>query len=433
MTHPQVAKVLFLDSMVYTHYKPIEDVDWLVAVGAEKVTIVVPRVTLKELDKHKNTHPSAKIRDRVAGVLKRLEKYLPGGADLRPGVNISRYQRHPSDSELAERGLNAIWSDDVLIGTILLYRAEHPDAEVMLVTQDTGPKLTALDHDLKVLALPENLRLPAEQDPIQKENEQLRQMILKQQGARPELHLAFTGHDQPYIEILLDAPNPFPADKAKQTLTEIAAKHPRVTPGESKVDAYILPRPEEHVRYNGERETYLIEYEKYLINKWNHENAVRRSLSLSFSLFNSGMRPAEDIDIHLYIPDGIIVHEREPSSRTPGEPTPPKPVRSAAQMMAERITGPVGLLGDMSFGSASTGPFVGPESSGLTIKRTNSYEVTTHIQTLKHGYSVPIPPVHIEFESEQPSSFGIKYSLHPANLPESVDGELHVKVRVRYG
>ena len=102
-------------------------------------------------------------------------------------------------------------------------------------------------------------------------------------------------------------------------------------------------------------------------------------------------------------------------------------------MMAERITGPVGLLGDMSFGSASTGPFVGPESSGLTIKRTNSYEVTTHIQTLKHGYSVPIPPVHIEFESEQPSSFGIKYSLHPANLPESVDGELHVKVRVRYG
>lgn len=169
MTSPQIAKVLFLDSMVYMHYKPIEDVDWLAEASADQVTIVVPRVTLKELDKHKNTHSSARIRERVGGVLKRLEKYLPAGFDLRPSVSIRRYQKLATNAELEAKGLNADWSDDVLIGTALLYRSEHPEAEVVLVTQDTGPRLTALDHDLTVLRLPDSLRLPADPDPIQRE------------------------------------------------------------------------------------------------------------------------------------------------------------------------------------------------------------------------------------------------------------------------
>lgn len=432
MTSQRITKVLFLDSMAYIHYKPIEDIEWLQEAGAEQVTIVVPRVTLRELDKQKNTHQSPKIRERVGGVLQRLEKRLLKGAELRSGVNIVRYQKHPSDAELTAKGLNPGWSDDVLLGTILLYRTENPDVEIMLVTQDTYPRLAALDHNLVVLSLPDVLKLPAELDPVLKENEQLRQRILREQSSRPKLHLAFTGLDQAFIEILVDASIPFSPEKGKQIVEEMAAKYPRVT-GPSNADPYLVPTPEEYARYNRDRESFLSDYERYLVKKWDHEDAARRSVSLSLSLFNTGTRPAEDIDIHLHIPDGPLVHDREPSSRTPGEPTPPKSPRNTAQMMAEQMSGGMGLLGDvMSRATGYSTASLGSLSSGLTIKRTNSYEVTAHIDNLKHGYSVPISPVHLELEPH-PSSFTIHYSLHPANLPESVEGDLHVKVKERYG
>ena len=349
MTSPLIAKVLFLDSMVYMHYKPIEDVDWLAEASADQVTIVVPRVTLKELDKHKNTHSSTRIRDRVAGILKRLEKYLPAGFDLRPRVSIRRYQKLATNAELEAKGLNADWADDVLIGTALLYRSEHPEAEVVLVTQDTGPRLTALDHNLTVLKLPESLRLPADPDRLQKENEELRQQILKQQKAGPELRLAFTGHDQNFIEVVLDATIPPSTEASRRALAEMEAKYPRVSHSESKGDSYLVPPPEEYTRYNRERENYISGYEKYLAEKWL---------------------------LHLFIPDGVTVHERDSSSRTPGEPTPPRPVRTAGQIMADQMRSGMGAISESVSGFAD--PFSRPESSGLTIKRTNSYEDGAH-------------------------------------------------------
>lgn len=42
---------VFLDTMVYLHFVPLEQIDLCGVLGADRVTILVPRVTLKELEK----------------------------------------------------------------------------------------------------------------------------------------------------------------------------------------------------------------------------------------------------------------------------------------------------------------------------------------------------------------------------------------------
>lgn len=66
-------KVLFLDTNIYLHCRLVEEINWPQPVGADSVEIVVPRVTLHELDKQKNINASSKIRERVRSVLQKLE------------------------------------------------------------------------------------------------------------------------------------------------------------------------------------------------------------------------------------------------------------------------------------------------------------------------------------------------------------------------
>ena len=43
-------KALFVDSMVFLHYKPIRDIAWLEVAKAERVRLIVARVTISELE-----------------------------------------------------------------------------------------------------------------------------------------------------------------------------------------------------------------------------------------------------------------------------------------------------------------------------------------------------------------------------------------------
>lgn len=88
-------KVLFLDTNVYLHCRSVEEIDWLQLIGADSVEIVVPRVTLHELDKQKNSHASSKLRERARSVLKKLEAWLANeDQEIRPGVKV---RLHPDN------------------------------------------------------------------------------------------------------------------------------------------------------------------------------------------------------------------------------------------------------------------------------------------------------------------------------------------------
>ena len=50
----RVQMKVFFDTMVFLHYKSLDELDVVDVLGPPPHTVLVPRVTLRELDKHKD-------------------------------------------------------------------------------------------------------------------------------------------------------------------------------------------------------------------------------------------------------------------------------------------------------------------------------------------------------------------------------------------
>lgn len=142
---------------------------------------------------------------------------------------------------------------------------------------------------------------------------------------------------------------------------------------------------------------------------------------------NDGASPADDIDILLYFPDGFLLREEADLRPEPSPPTKPVQPRSAMELMQglgrpfDHLQRPFDIP---DFTRLSREP---PNVSGPRIRRTKSFEVEFHVRKLKHGFSVELETLFLDFsESPEVRSFNIPYTINAANMPENVEGELHV-------
>jgi hypothetical protein len=428
---------VFIDSMVYLHYRSIEQIDLALLFGVESVSVVIPRVTLRELDKHKNTHRSSKIRDRAQKVLQKIERWT-AGQELRPGVSAEFLPLIPS-VDYAKLGLNPDWNDDVLIATIFQYKADHPGEVVTLITQDSGPRMTASCLGIKTFELPAEYKLPFEPDPLEAENRELARTIERLQNALPQLIVCFAGSEEPESHarfILLPPPDSMEEEIARK-LDELRAKLPKLQPLEptpqKKISSMLALKsqlaalnsiggiaPEEYERYNKDVDAYLTNYQEYMQATWELRAAVRRSIRFEIEIRNTGTAPADDVDVQLHFPHGFRLFSGDDLLKIPKEPRPPIKPRTRMQM----ITDSIGQIQPFDFYRPSIANFKMPTS--FRIKRTGSYDVTDHFTRIKHGAKVVLPEMSLTFDSyESASSFNCDYVIQPANLPEPITGQLH--------
>jgi predicted ribonuclease YlaK len=197
---------VFFDTMIFLHYRSLDQLDLTQILGPSPHTLMVPRITLRELDKHKNAHKLARIQARARKVLKKIEAWS-GGEEVRPGISAEFLAAMPI-VDYAKLGLNPDWSDDLLIATVLQYKTDHPEESVILVTQDSGPRMTASQLGITVLELPADWKLPVEPDPLEVENRELAKTIAALQNALPKLIVSFSGADEPEQHAIFALPPP---------------------------------------------------------------------------------------------------------------------------------------------------------------------------------------------------------------------------------
>ena len=433
-----VARVTaFLDTMIYLHYKGVEEVDWRDVLGAAQVTVIVPRITTRELDKHKDHHDSRKIRERARRRLQAVEKWAEAGITrLREGVEAQVYRRPPTcdfDALQLERDR----ADDVLIATIHQYREENPGAAVLLVTQDTTARLTARDLGIQAIGLPEELKLAEELDPVEEEVRELRRQLNRIQNAAPKLLFGFSGEDDPesFFKVKLAKPES-EEDWIASQLDALRRKYPPRQPGKpssttlASLMAGRAPQ-EEYDRYNIDLLRFYEEYEEYLLEASGEMLMQRLSVELGFELRNDGSSPAEEIDFHLHFPDGFLL--KRYSEGMFEHHTPPRPPRSPRSQM-EIIKD--GMLSPNKFYRSPTIPDIistfdrhPPNLSAPDIEPGDSYDVRWEMRLLKHKQSIQLHPLVAVFNSyEEADSFGIEYRIHAANVLDPIEGELHVVV-----
>ncbi len=429
---------VFLDCMIYLHYRSIEELDLPSLLSAESVAIVIPRITLRELDKQKNTHQSSKVRDRARRILKKIEQWTTDGVSVRQGVSVEFFPVVPT-TDYERLGLNSQWSDDVLIATILEYQKIHGGTRVVLITQDSGPRLTARQMGIPVAELPEEMKLPDEPDPQEVENRELTRRLERVQNALPQLTVCFAGAEKPqtHARFTLLRPSNDLEDDINRKIADLRAawpkQHPSSAPSSTQSDSLAeryqqfpldrlgLIEPDEYDRYNRDVDEYLAEYELYMRERLERKALLQRSICFQVEIRNTGTGPADDVDVQIHFPDGFNLISPDDLPELTEEPSPPQQPRTLVQ----KITYSVGHMSDFSIPS----PAVFNESkmpNSFKIERTGSYTVTDHFERIKHGGSVKMREIFLTFDSyESAGSFHCEYTIRPANLPDPVRGELH--------
>ena len=227
----RMSKIAFLDANVYLHYQPFDQVDWLGLLKADSVVIVVPPMTIRELNRRKDLPSRPRVRKRAGQVLRTLFALIESGPEpqLREGVSLRFEAREPSIDFAAHQLVTDV-QDDVLIASIIMCRDENPDAEIVLVTGDLGLTLLvkAGRQGIEIAKLPESLKLPEEPDPLEEQNRALKQDLRALKLKTPQLSLTFHDGSQRAVFVL---PPPNPAD-ARGTRQQ--TRRDQVAPSEAR-------------------------------------------------------------------------------------------------------------------------------------------------------------------------------------------------------
>lgn len=440
-------KNIFLDTNIFLHYELYDQINWLDIVGAESIVITIPPVTIRELSKHKDYHTQLRVKKRAGEVLRRLFNLFSSSstASLRDRIDI-RLEAHDPTIDFSKYRLSHEIQDDQLLASIIMQRNELPQVEVVLVTSDSGLALLAKAREHRILTakMPDNLRVAEQPDPAQERVKQLEKELCELRAKIPLISLAFDGGGQNAKYTIPKALEIEP-DKLEHKLNEIKQRYPKRMgtrqSSESKnpilsekpfelmtvIKAINQVSQQEIERYNAELEQFYQTYKDYSRKIIQFENIKRRTIKLVILVENNGTAPAEDIDILMFFPNGFKVLEENSLQSLPKAPNPPVEPLKAMQMLTNPFTHMIEapFLRPFNFGPIDPTPNV----SAPSIKRTDSYEVSYHVQKLKHHMQEQLKPLYIAFESfDEASSFHVDYQILAANVPHKINDRLHIVI-----
>ena len=443
---------VFLDTMIYLHYEPFDQIDWLYVLDADLIEIVVPPVTVRELNKNKELHTHRRVRGRAARVQKSLLAMFldEQRAGVRDSVEMVLEDREPQ-VDWEEYQLLSKVQDDNLIASILFYRRDNPRTETVLVTSDEGLALIGKARRLGIqcVTLADDLRLPAEPDPAQARIRDLESKIRQLMSRSPDLSLAFDNGDQ-HSEFELPTPLRLSEPDINSRLEDVRKRYPKmnadtgvtkelpmgggeisVTIGGAMFRSWDVISPEQLSEYNSELDRFHDDYARFLERDGYHENVQRRTLNLRIYILNRGTAPAEDIDVFMHFPGGFELRSAED---LPGRPSPPRAPAKPKTMRERFVEGATTSL-DMPYigrylPEVSLPDGSAPNVSAPQIRQTDSYEVNVQVARLKHGIREQLEPLLVVFEShEEARPFHIDYEMMVGNISETVRGRLDVIVR----
>lgn len=434
---------LFVDTNVLLHYRRLEEIDWLTLSKSNEVVIVLCPSVIRELDQHKVNHPRNKFRKRAQEIITSLHAILSrvNPDVIRAGVRLEFVAEDPS-LDFATHKLRSELPDDWLIASAIDWKQKHASEEIRIVSADLGISIKTKAQGILTLVPLEADKLADELDADEKRIRELQKELVEIKNSLPRLKLCFWGQPEEQNFLRFQIPPVLVLDEVKleATLQQVRTQHPphempdeaqeRLTMRELEKQLrkgnlnFRIPIPKTEIqRFNDELKAFYQNYEAYLRRQHEHQSARKRMISFEVALQNTGTTPGEDIDIHMHFPDGFQLFNGDEA--LPPAPQPPKPPRQPGFVGGIDMSAIHGIGRMNPPMLAPAGP--PPNISSPSIRRTNSYDVRSHVKKAKHGYTLRVAKFVAAFDKEASlSSFKVDYSISAANMPKASTDHLSV-------
>lgn len=433
--------IIFVDTNVLLHAKPLQDINWEV-LEPVPITIIVTRTNVRELDKHKDQHPKRHMRERALKALKRIEE-AAAKPELRSNVMLLVDHRQPR-IDWGKYDLDGGYPDDALIGSIVEYRSAHINDAVVIYTHDVGPRLTATRLGIRTRELPETEKLPPERDETERDNERLKRELHELKTAAPALVLAINDQ-RTYVDAtpLKAKPEALDDEQIDARVAEARDKLPRfdldaipdteptyatrdergrilldLTNVVDEASWSAIPR-REYVRYELERSEYANAYREFLRAEYAAAEERSRTFRFDLSLFNDGGAPAEDIHVTITVPEHVNLVEK----LLMGLPLPkaPKQPRSEQEQLAESMAKSVFPARDVYTPRL---PTIDYQSTGPDIDGTSA---TWRVRSLNHRLKPQsLGKLYATMQGKL-TPFAVTYTIHAANSVKQFSGEILIR------
>lgn len=399
---------------------------WCDHLETDKVIVCLCPQVIEEIARLKDMGEKKAIRKRAAALCKKIAQATDEPPHiLRAGETLSVYANRPDFSKWI--GLNEKSQDDHIIA-FALHLQEQVESRVAVASADIslGLRIRLKENKLKNIILPDNMRLEIA-DEEEKRIRQLEEELNQIKKSQPQLVASFVN-----AQTLMKAPacdflrlNALAQHEGERAEQEARAKHPlrRTRPPsflESVTRAAREPTTEQEVAdFNAQLESY---YQKVRAHRQHNIFLFSRLVAIEIQISNQGTTPASSVHAYFHFPDGFSLCEESGLSDFLA-PT-PKPPLTASESIA-RLSGhsidPQYINNPLSFNSV-------PEMKGdLTIRKSNSYDVTVEYEKIRQGESKILKKLYAVFETS-PESFQITYRIIADNTARPVEGQLSVVV-----
>ena len=413
---------VFLDTQVWVHFAEPRSLGLPALVGAERVIVVVPSVTLQELDKLKSTAKNRKVKERAVRALRAIEAADQHGTPLDGGVDVEPVLSAPL-AQLDTYALNAHWADDMLVASVLAWRDAHPgEPTPALVSDDTGPGVKCRHYGV-VFAAPDPVHRYEDEDEDQRTIRRLQGELSKLKAAVPEPSLAFVDECGRGPNIRIDVAPERVLDKAGLKAA-IQERYPDMVADDALVEGVDLRIPAPRIRtYNDKLAVFRAYRLRHEIDLHRLEDIHRRCARLALEVRNTGSAPADDVRVILRFPDGmrLWLADDPPAEfelKPPDEPRRPRAHDFGS--LAGSLPPVTRPPREPIFHPRPTGPHLRIDDTGPSIRGIGK------IERVMHGVPERLPEL-IAFVPDS-ASFSIDVELHAANRPVPVTGKLNVRM-----